>query len=415
MFNILEGMRIIEASAFVAAPLGGMTLSQMGADVIRFDPIGGGLDAHRWPVTENNQSLYWPGLNKGKRSLAIDARAPEGRDIIRNLITAPGEGNGLFLTNFPATKGWMSYDSLKQHREDLIMINLLGNPDGSSAVDYTVNCAAGFPYVTGDTENGESRHPVNHVLPAWDAIAGINLAMAMLAAERHRRTTGDGQLVKIALSDIAFAMTGNLGYIQEAQINKAERRAHGNYLYGAYGCDFDTSDGRQLYIVVVTNRMWSELGKATGLAEAFHAIEQRLGLDFKQEGDRYKASDEISELLREWCRGRTLAQIDHHFSPTGVCWGPYQSFKQMVSEDARVSPSNPMFSTVEQPGIGEYLVPGSPIDFSAFERQPPRRAPILGEHTDEILSQDLGLSDREIGVLHDAGVVAGPVHLGAEL
>ncbi|MCB1763228.1 MAG: CoA transferase, partial [Gammaproteobacteria bacterium] len=120
MFKILDGMRIVEASAFVAAPLGGMTLSQMGADVIRFDPIQGGLDAHRWPITDKNQSLYWPGLNKGKRSLAIDTRKPEGQEIIRNLITAPGEGRGLFLTNFPAARGWMSYASLKQHREDLI-------------------------------------------------------------------------------------------------------------------------------------------------------------------------------------------------------------------------------------------------------------------------------------------------------
>ncbi|MCB1750788.1 MAG: CoA transferase [Gammaproteobacteria bacterium] len=414
MFKILEGMRIVEASAFVAAPLGGMTLGQMGADVIRFDPLEGGLDAHRWPITDKKQSLYWPGLNKGKRSLAVDTRRPEGREIIRNLITAPGEGKGMFLTNFPTSGGWMSYDSLKQYRKDLIMVNLLGNPDGSSAVDYTVNCAAGFPYLTGDRED-ESRtpHPVNHVLPAWDAIAGINLAMAMLAAERHRRLKGEGQLVKIALSDIAFAMTGNLGYIQEAQLNKTERHAQGNYLYGAYGCDFDTSDRRQIYIVVVTNRMWSELGKATGLAETFQAIESRLGLDFRHEGDRFIASDEISVPLKAWCGGRTLAEIDQCFSGTGVCWGPYQTFKQMVRDDPRVSTVNPMFSTLEQPGIGSYLVPGSPIEFGALERQPPRRAPILGEHTDEILSQDLGMSDSEIAKLRDTGVVAGPVELEA--
>ncbi len=415
MFKILEGMRIVEASAFVAAPLGGMTLGQMGADVIRFDPIQGGLDAHRWPITDKSQSLYWPGLNKGKRSIAIDTRLPEGQEIIRSLITAPGEGNGLFLTNFPASKGWMSYENLKEYRKDLIMVNLLGNPDGSSAVDYTVNCAAGFPYVTGDpVDETRTPHPVNHVLPAWDAIAGINLSVAMLAAERHRRLTGEGQLVKISLSDIAFAMTGNLGYIQEAQLNKEERRAQGNYLYGAYGCDFETSDRRQVYIVVVTNRMWSELGKATGLAQKFRTIESELGLDFRKEGDRFKASDEISEPLAEWCCKRTLVEIEQSFSGTGVCWGPYQSFKQMVRDDPRVSTANPLFSTLEQPGIGSYLVPGSPIDFSAFTRESPRRAPILGEHTDEILSQDLGLSDSEIGKLRDAGVVAGPVDLEAE-
>ena len=408
MFNILQGLRVIEASAFVAAPLGGMTLSQLGADVIRFDPIGGGIDAHRWPITDNGESLYWAGLNKGKRSLAIDTRKPEGQEIIRDLITAPGDGNGMFTTNFPAAKGWMSYDSLREHREDLIMVNLLGNPDGTSAVDYTVNCAAGFPYLTGKpTKQGRST-PVNHVLPAWDAIAGMNMALALVAAERHRRLNGEGQLVKLALSDIAFAMTGHLGYIQETQINKEERKAYGNYLYGAYGKDFSCKDDRQIYIVVVTGRMWSELGKATGLTEFFKVTEEFLGLDFSKEGDRFKASEEITIPLDAWVKERTLDEVRKTFDGTGVCWGPYQTLKQMIEEDPRVSTANPMFSMLEQPGIGSYLVPGSPIDFGALQRQKPVRAPVLGEHTDEILSQDLGLSDGQIGVLRDAGVVAGP-------
>ncbi len=411
MNKILQGLRIVEGSAFVAAPLAGMTLAQMGADVIRFDPIRGGLDARRWPITADGQSLYWPGLNKGKRSLALDARTPEGREIITDLITAPGEGNGIFLTNFPAGKGWMSYDALRSKREDLIMVNLLGNADGSSAVDYTVNCAVGFPYVTGPVQSGGPPKPVNHVLPAWDAIAGLNLAMAVLAAERHRRLTGEGQLVKVALSDLAFAMCGHLGYIQEAQINREERQSHGNYLYGAYGSDFDTKDGRQLYIVAVTERMWKELAQATGLTEAFTALAEEKGLDFRKEGDRFEASVEITALLRPWCAARTLAEVDRAFAGTGVCWGPYQTFMQMVAEDPRCSTANPMFSELEQPGIGKYLVPGSPLNFSAFPRETPRRAPILGEHTNEILSQDLGLSDGEIRKLRDAKVVAGPVRV----
>jgi len=408
MYSILQGLRVIEASAFVAAPLGGMTLSQLGADVIRFDPIGGGMDAKRWPITDNGKSLYWAGLNKGKRSLAIDTRKPEGQEIIRTLITAPGDGNGMFTTNFPAAKGWMSYDALSEHREDLIMVNLLGNRDGSSAVDYTVNCAAGFPYLTGKpTKKGRST-PVNHVLPAWDAIAGMNMALALVAAERHRRLTGEGQLVKMALSDIAFAMTGHLGYIQEAQINKVERQAYGNYLYGAYGKDFTCKDDREIYIVVVTRRMWTELGKATGLTEFFDVIEDYLNLDFDDEGDRFKASEEISIPLDAWVNERTLAEVKEAFDGTGVCWGPYQTFNQMIEEDPRVSTANPMFSMLEQPGIGSYLVPGSPIDFGALERLKPVRAPVLGEHTEEILSVDLGMSDGEIDKLRDTGVIAGP-------
>ncbi|WP_133511680.1 CoA transferase [Candidatus Thiosymbion oneisti] len=411
MFKILEGLRVVESSAFVACPLGGMTLAQLGADVIRFDPIRGGIDARRWPITKNGKSLYWVGLNKGKRSLAIDASKPEGQELLGELIAAPGAGKGIFSTNLRADKGWMSYGELKKRREDLIMVNLLGSSDGTSAVDYTVNCAAGFPFVTGNHHAEGPPRPVNHVLPAWDALAGVNLALAILAAERHRRLTGEGQLVRLALSDIAFAITGHLGFIQEAQINQEDRKGYGNYLYGAYGSAFETSDGRWLYIVVVTGYMWKELLKVTGLGDAIGAIAARLDLDFRKEGDRFLASEEISVPIRAWCAQRTLGEIEATFKGTGVCWGPYRTFRQMLAEDPRVSTTNPMFSELEQPGIGPYLVPGSPIDFGAFSREPPRRAPLLGEHTDEILSQDLGLSNSEIGRLRAAGVVAGPVEV----
>lgn len=411
MYKILDGLRVVEASAFVAAPLGGMTLAQLGADVIRFDPPVGGLDARRWPITKDGKSLYWVGLNKGKRSLAIDTRKPEGQEILTRLITAPGEGNGIFLTNFHADKGWMSYEELRKHREDLIMVNLVGNSDGSSAVDYTVNCAAGFPYVTGNHHADGPPHPVDHVFPAWDAMAGINLALAILAAERHRRLTGEGQLVRLALSDITFAMTGNLGFIQEVQINHEERKGYGNYLYGAFGNEFETRDGRLIYIIAVTDHMWKSLLTATGLGVDIGNIEQRLGLDFTKEGDRFAASEEISVPIHEWCAKYTLEQIGEIFKLRHVCWGPYRTFRQMLDEDPRVSTENPIFSELEQPGIGRFLVPGSPISFGAFTRQPPRRAPLLGEHTDEILGNDLGLSDKEIGRLREDGVVAGPVEI----
>jgi len=411
MFKILEGLRVVESSAFVACPLGGMTLAQLGADVIRFDPIRGGIDARRWPITKDGKSLYWVGLNKGKRSLAIDASRPEGQELLGELIAAPGAGKGILSTNLRADKGWMSYGELKKRRKDLIMVNLLGSSDGTSSVDYTVNCAAGFPFVTGNHHAEGPPRPVNHVLPAWDALAGVNLALAILAAERHRRLTGEGQLVKLALSDIAFAMTGHLGFIQEAEINQEDRKGYGNYLYGAYGSAFETSDGRWLYIVVVTGYMWKELLRVTDLGDAIGAIETKLGLDFKREGDRFLASEEISEPIRAWCAQRTLEEIGATFKGTGVCWGPYRTFRQMLAEDPRVSTANPMFSELEQPGIGRYLVPGSPIDFGAFTREPPRRAPLLGEHTDEILSRDLGLSDSEIGRLRATGIVAGPVEI----
>jgi len=404
MTGILSGMRVIEGSAFVAAPLCGMTLTQLGADVIRFDQIGGGLDYHRWPLAADGQSLFWAGLNKGKRSIQIDLASPQGRELATALITAPGEQSGLFLTNFPA-RGWLSYDALVKRRTDLIMLALAGNPDGTSEVDYTVNPATGFPWATGPRNLAE---PLNSILPAWDIALGTLTCVGMLAAERHRRLTGQGQLVRLSLSDVAFAMVGNLGRIAEAKLGGHDQPKDGNYLYGAFGHDFETREGRRVMVVALTARQWNALQEATGITEACRSIERATGYDLSTESGRFEGRDLIAALLRPWFAARELATIRKAFAGTNVSWGPYQTFRQLVHEDPRCSTANPMFAEIEQPGIGTYPMPGSPLDFSALPRLPVRRAPMLGENTDEVLADVLRLSSAQIARLHDDRVVAGP-------
>ena len=405
MTGILAGMRVVEGSAFVAAPLGGMTLAQLGADVIRFDPIGGGLDAHRWPVTAEGKSLFWAGLNKGKRSIAVDMRSPRGKELLTDLITAPGDDAGLFLTNFPAA-GWLNYALLAVRRPDLIMVNIVGNPDGSSAVDYTINPATGFAWTTGPDALST---PVNHLLPAWDVITGTLAATGLLAAERKRRIAGTGQFIQLALADVAMATVGNLGYIAEVQINKGERPRYGNYLYGAFGCDFATKDSKRVMVVGLTQRQWRSLVAAAGIGDACIQVEKLLGIDLSKEGDRFAARHVIGALIEPWVNNRTLSEVGEVFDAHGVCWGPYQTFAELVGNDPRCSPANPMFAEVDQPGVGTYLTPGSPLEFFGHDRIPPALAPRLGQHTDEILGGILGLSAVEIGRLHDDGVVTGPV------
>src|SRR5262249_54707493 len=224
--GMLSGLRVVEGSAFVAAPLGGLTLAQLGADVIRFDTIGGGLDYRRWPVTDDGVSLYWAGLNKGKRSIAIDLSRPEGRELATELITAPGENAGLFLSNFPES-GWLADARLRARRPDLVYLNIVGNPDEGTAVDYTVNAASGIANATGPAG---SVFPVNNALPAWDIAAGLNAVIGVLAADRHRRITGEGQLVKVSLADVAFTMVANLGFLAQgggcARSPTAARQRH---------------------------------------------------------------------------------------------------------------------------------------------------------------------------------------------
>jgi 2-methylfumaryl-CoA isomerase len=137
-------------------------------------------------------------------------------------------------------------------------------------------------------------------------------------------------------------------------------------------------------------------------------IGQMMEVDLDTETGRYEARDAIAALIARWCAGKTLAEITQAFTGSGVLWGPFQDFTELVRNDPRCSPANPLFADVEQPGIGRYPMPGLPLEFSAMPREATRPAPRLGEHTDQVLSEVLGLPDREIARLHDAGIAAGP-------
>lgn len=402
MVKILEGLRIVEGAAFVAAPLAGMTLAQMGADVIRFDRIRGGLDNGRWPVTDRGRSLFWAGLNKGKRSIAVDMATPRGQEVVTRLICAPGPEKGIYLTNL-RVRGWMDYDELRKHREDLIMMSIKGDRAGGPQVDYTVNPAVGFPMATGPEGSVE---PVGHVLPAWDCITGQQAALGILAAERHRRLTGEGQLVELALKDMALAMLGNLGIIGEVTINGYDRPKMGNALYGAYAQDFLCRDGGRVIVVALTNRQWDNLQTATNTKPEMDALARRLDADLGREGERFRHRAEITAILRPFFEARAVDEFATAFDKTSVTWSRYRSFAETVAQDPDCSTDNPMFSMLDHPGIGAYLTPGNPIAFSGVDRIPPTRAPSLGENTDEILTE-IGYSDGEIASLHDAHIVAG--------
>jgi 2-methylfumaryl-CoA isomerase len=402
-YNLISGMRVIESSAFIAAPLGGLMLAQLGADVIRCDIIGGGIDYGRLPVMPSGRSLYWTGLNKGKRSIAIDIRRPEGRELLRALATAPGEGAGILLTNISVP--WLSHDKLAAIRPDVISCTIEGNSDGSTAVDYTVNCATGYPAMT---SGGSPDTPVNHALPAWDVTCALQAACAVLAAAHRRQGTGEGANIRLALSDSAFTMLSHLGLLSEAELMNAERPNIGNDVYGAFGRDFATRDGYRIMVVAISSRQWTALVKACGLEQQIAAIEQATDLDFIHEADRFKGRDIIGALVKLWCETRLLAEIAATFDLHNVCWGKYQTVRTLLDEDPRVSLANPVFEQIETKGVGRHLSAGSPVRIADLQREPTQSAPYIGEHTDEVLHDVLSLSSPEIGRLHDAGIIAGP-------
>jgi 2-methylfumaryl-CoA isomerase len=231
---------------------------------------------------------------------------------------------------------------------------------------------------------------------------------ALLAAERHRLRTGQGQEVVFSLKDAAAAMLGNLGIIGEVLVNGVDRPKAGNALYGGYGQDFVCADGRRVMVIGLTDRQWAGLVKATGTGEAMALLERRLGESLADEGARFRHRAAITAVLAPFFAARRVEDFAHDFDRAGLTWSEFRSFARAVHEDPDLSPENPMFAEIDQPGIGRFPVPGSPLSFGALPREAPVRAPELGEHTEEVLADVAGLSSGQIGRLFDQGVVTGP-------
>jgi 2-methylfumaryl-CoA isomerase len=372
-----------------------MTLAQLGAEVIRVDPVGGAADYHRWPLTNDGESIYWAGLNKGKLSAAIDVRSADGQELITRLIV----DSGVLITN-AAGRQWHSYETLVKLRPDLIHVEVSGRADGGTGVDYTVNAGIGFPMVTGPAGLAD---PVNHVLPAWDVTCGLYVALAVTAALRHRDATGHGQHVGIPLENVALATAGNLSFLTEVMVNGVARERIGNSIYGQYGQAFTSGDGVSFMIVALTGRHFRDLAEVTGTTKAVAALGDALGADLTDEGQRYRHRDALTGLFTVWFTDHTAEEIATALSATSILWERYRSFDEAAT-DAKVT-DNPLFSPLDQPRIGEYLAPGLPLAVNGVYR-PAVPSPALGDHTADVLRERLGLSDAEIGKLTDAGTVA---------
>jgi 2-methylfumaryl-CoA isomerase len=400
--GLLDGLHVLEVASFVAGPSGCMALGQLGADVVRVDPIGGAADYDRWPVSRRTgRSLYWTALNRGKRSVAVDLRSPEGRELVVALATAPGPERGVLVDN-NVGRPWLGYDELSRRRPDMIQVHIQGSADGRPAVDYTVNAEVGLPFITGPSGMAD---PVNHVLPAWDLLTGMTATTGLLAALRRRSATGTGAFLQIALADVALAGVANMGWLAEADELKADRPRHGNHVYGSFGVDFATKDGQHVMVVALTARQWDALRKVSNTGAVFAALEASLGVDFTTESDRYRLRETIAAILRPWFADRTLAQVSAELDAAQVLWSRYRSMYQAISE-AREQGGPSLLGEVEQPGIGRVVTARSPVRLQDGYGDVVV-APALGQHTDEVLGEVLGLDAAELGRLHDSGVIDG--------
>lgn len=398
----LEGQLVVEASAFVAAPYTGLLLAHLGAEVIRVDPIHGPPDEHRWPLASDGTSLFWSGLNAGKKSVRIDTTRPEGRELFLELLGAR-QGQTTLLTNVPIMSRLGGYQRIRETLPELLVVEMLGNFDGSSEVDYTIQPSTGVPWVAGFPEWGV---PVNSPLPAWDLMLGLYGVIAVLEGVKRRESTAEGEHLSVALSDVAFQSMAALGRVAAAQLGVPISQKAANDLVGGYGHAFRCSDKRYVMVVGLTDRQWATLTKTADSDRRLDAVCEVLGLDVSTPLQRYLHRDVITAVLGPWFEARKAAKAVDELRVAGVSCSLYCTPEEVIG-DWRLDPAlNDLWTVVAQPTLGPILSAGLPIRKSGRAGSSARPTPRQAEHTVEVMRSLLDHAPSEINAMIDEGILA---------
>ena len=405
MYKLLEGLSIVEASSFVASPTAGLYCAQMGAEVIRVDHKAGGLDYDRYMLTKEGRSLSWENLNRAKKSVALDLRSEEGRELLVALAGATGN----LITNLPE-KSFLSHAAISEGRPagapELVSVRIMGWHDGRQAMDFTVNAASGYPLMCGpDDWDQASAPPVNQVLPAWDFITGAYCAFALLAALRHRDATGQGSELRVPLGDVAIGTLANSGAMAEMLYRGGDRERLGNAIWGAFGRDFRSRDGVRFMVAALTAKQWAGLVRAFDIQSAIAELEQRLGVRFA-DGDRprFEHRQALFELFQSVADGLDYADLERRMAAEGTTFERYRTAHEAANDPVLVA-DNPLFAqTADNPSGFAYPAPRSFANLPGQSAGEPAPAPYLGEHTEQVLAERLGLSSGAIGDLVDRDI-----------
>ena len=403
MYNLLSGLSLVEVSSFVASPTAGLYCAQMGAEVIRVDQIGGGLDYDRYHLTEEGRSLSWENLNRAKKSVAVNMRTAEGRELVQELARKTGQ----LVTNVPEAS-FLSHETLKSGRDDMITVRIMGWGDGRQAMDFTVNAASGYPMMTGPADwDPDNAPPVNQLLPAWDFICGAYTAFALMAALRHRDATGEGGEVRIPLGDVAIGTVANSGAMAEMLYRGSDRERLGNAIWGAFGRDFRSKDGKRFMVAALTSKQWAGLVEAFGLASQIAKLEEKHGVQFAHSDHfRFTHREELFSLFQSVADTLDYAALETRLRAAGTTFERYRTMHEAATDPQLVT-ENPLFTVSDaNPSGFEYPAAGPFANIPEQSRGAPHPAPYLGGNTEEVLAERLGLGSGEIGKLMDAGIVA---------
>ncbi len=375
--DALLGVRVLDMSRVLAGPFTGMLLADMGADVIKLEIPGKGDDSRQFPPFKEDESMYYVNLNRGKKSITLNLKTEEGKNIFKELV----KKSDVLLENFrPGTmeKLGLGYEDLKKINPELVYAAISGFGQTGPyklrpGYDIIGQAMGGLLSITGWPDGPPTRSGT----AIGDILSSLFCTVGILGALNVRERTGLGQMVDVSLVDSVFAALENIPQVYYVEGHVPERI--GNRYEFIYPYDtFEVKDG-WVVIGIANDSLWARFLEATGLELADDPR-------FNSNPLRVKNHAPLREMIVEWSRGKTKNEIVNLLIEAGVPSCPIYDIKE-ASEDPHIAGARKMVIDIEQPGLGTVKVQGNPIKMSMTDPQPRGPAPSLGGNTYDVLTR----------------------------
>jgi crotonobetainyl-CoA:carnitine CoA-transferase CaiB-like acyl-CoA transferase len=384
----LEGVRIVDLSRVLAGPYATMALADLGADVVKVERPGEGDETRSWgPPYAGGEAAYFLSVNRSKRSVVLDLKQPQGRALALDLCAAAD----VVIENFrPGAAARLGVDSDAVHAQNprVVYCSITGfgrrEPRERAGYDFVVQAESGLMAITGEPGGPPTKVGVALV----DVLAGLNAAVAILAALRRRDLAGTGQRIEVSLLDSALASLVNVA--QNALVTGEEPPRYGNAHASIVPYQpFATSDG-WIAVAAANDGLFARLCVAIDRPEL--ATDERFATNAARVQNRKELLPQLEETFRARTADEWVAALDAAGVPTGKIRGVLDALRTAAPATVRV----------EHPTAGDLELVAPPLSFGSPIPVPP---PLLGQHTREVLAE-LGVDDARFAALEEAGVVA---------
>ena len=397
MEKVLEGIRVLDFSRFAAGPYCGTLLADMGAEVIRIENPGGSEDRKLGPFAPNGESLPFSlVLPRNKKGITLKLRTDKGKEILKELV----QRSDVVLHNFTSGSeeaSILDYESLRGINPKVILVSVTGfgatGPFSQQpCFDSVAQALSGAMSYTGFPDNPPTRAAVAYV----DFGTAVHAALGTVLALYHRMRTGEGQMVDLALMDVATSFVTAVGVVADYKILNYIRPQIGNHSFYNFSDCFQAKDG-WLMISVIGNSIWRRFLKAIGREDL------KDDPRFEDDMARFQNRQVIQTIVSQWMKARTVAEAIKQLDEARVPCSKVNNIAEMT-DDPRVK-ARDMLVDLEYPEVGKVPVPGVTIKMSRTPGKIERPAPRVGEHNEEIYCDLLGFSSEKLSQLKADGIV----------